>query len=983
MVDALAGMIQGLAEEMLHRSKQGSGAEVAGGERVGESGGQFLYRFPLSEPGRFQDDVPLLARLGQTNTAGAVVSVRDGSLTVALEADLGPRIASIHLESNEGFLLERLKARLEALQENQSGFNRVLADAMLEAGGAAAAARAEVPVDLLAGLNPEQRDAVRAAAGGQMLFLWGPPGTGKTTTLARILEALWRAGLSVLLVANTNAAVDAALSKVLERPLGANDGAILRFGPMAPDAPNRDRVAFDVVYERHNRAGQETLRIAQDEHAGLRERARELEAAAGRLRRLQILEREMGALKRRHADLRWRHKTASTALGELQAHIRGLRDQAGRGGFLSAVQAPFLLRQAGRLQEDIPAATAAAAQAQRQRLACELDLQAGEAEMQVCRKQCLGLTSQAAIDRRVAETTEALSAAHRRVQSIQDEMLKMREGLLRGCRLLATTAFRTYLGQIPERTFDAVVIDEASTLILPLAYSVAGLAKSKLVIAGDFRQLGPIVQGDTPACRRWVKQSPFEAAAIPDRLATGRPPASLVMLRSQYRMRAPICEIVSRAFYGGELWTDPAVAERPVPVLPAGSGPLFWVDSGPFSPWVGRPQIGFSRYNLLHVALVEQVVRLLAGAGAPREPQAPSVGVVSPYGAQTRLLQGALAGVLEPSDVSTVHRLQGGERDVVVLDLTDSTGAGLGRFFLADHEEGDRLLNVAVSRAREALVVVANFGFIRAQRTASVNLLRLLDQVQERGRPWPVEDPVPAATGDVSAPMVEAGTTQWFRESAAVLAIQRDAGQAKRSLLLAAPFTTDRGIGRWLATFDAARRRGVRVHVLTRPPERGEQALHARLLAAGCEIELRPGMHEKIVIVDGRVLWEGSLNLLSHRSTTEVMRRSDNRAYCDQVERMLYGRDGAPAQAPPPCPVCGGVQERVSVLEGSRRRLVCRCPSGCAPGATTTRAGTPCPASGCPGRLVLRRGPTGQFFGCSAYPRCRHTEPLAGSRSRT
>jgi hypothetical protein len=648
---------------------------------------------------------------------------------------------------------------------------------------------------------------------------------------------------------------------------------------------------------------------------------------------------------------------------------------------LAAAQAPILLRQAARLRSQLAEARLAAQQIEERRMRGEAERSAKAAELEACRRECLGLAGRPELDRVLAEVRGALATARTREDAARTAVRQLREGLLRDCRLLATTAFRSSLGQIPDRRFDAVAMDEASTLLLPLAYSVAGLARSKVVVAGDFRQLGPIAGGQTPACLRWVRRSPFEAAGIPARLEAGTPPANLVMLRCQYRMRPQICEIVSGVFYGGELWTDPSVQARPVPSLGAGENALFWVDSGPFFPWIGRPMTGSSRYNLVHVGLITQVVRALAAEGRLRAAGgALSLGVVSPYAAQSHLLYSALQGLLAPSDASTVHRLQGAERDIVLLDLTDAPGAAVGPFFQPGNPDGDRLLNVAVSRARHYLVVVADFAFLRRPQAVSDRLLNLLDQVQCDGRPWPVDDPLPAGVGTASPAVAEAGTTRWFRESGALPAVRQDVQGARRSVLVAAPYTTERGVGRWLADFDAVRRRGVRVRVLTRPPDENTREWQARLRAAGCEIELRPGMHEKIVIVDGRVLWEGSLNLLSHRNTTEVMRRSENSAYCDQVELLLYGRGGAQQAGPaPPCPVCGGMQERMAVVEGARRRLIDRCAAGCAPAARRDRAGLPCPAAGCPGRLTLRHGTAGEFLGCTAYPRCRHTEPIASS----
>lgn len=68
--------------------------------------------------------------------------------------------------------------------------------------------------------NSAQNEAVRKAVGADpLLLLHGPPGTGKTHTIARIVEALLARDERVLLTAFTNRAVDNALGALRDRGL--------------------------------------------------------------------------------------------------------------------------------------------------------------------------------------------------------------------------------------------------------------------------------------------------------------------------------------------------------------------------------------------------------------------------------------------------------------------------------------------------------------------------------------------------------------------------------------------------------------------------------------------------------------------------------------------------------------------------------------------------------------------------------------------
>ena len=109
-------------------------------------------------------------------------------------------------------------------------------------------------------LNAQQRRVVRQAAGSSLLYVWGPPGTGKTSTLAAVVHSLYLQGKSVLLVSNTNIAVDTALERIGDRLSTLpefHEAAVLRFGPIVSDtlrAKYQAQVDIDSVVERHSAA---------------------------------------------------------------------------------------------------------------------------------------------------------------------------------------------------------------------------------------------------------------------------------------------------------------------------------------------------------------------------------------------------------------------------------------------------------------------------------------------------------------------------------------------------------------------------------------------------------------------------------------------------------------------------------------------------------------------------------------------------------
>jgi superfamily I DNA and/or RNA helicase len=110
----------------------------------------------------------------------------------------------------------------------------------------------------------------------------------------------------------------------------------------------------------------------------------------------------------------------------------------------------------------------------------------------------------------------------------------------------------------------------------------------------------------------------------------------------------------------------------------------------------GREQAeGGSRWNSEEVEVAKAIVRRLLELGVAKE----GIGVIAPYRAQRSRLGEALG---EGIEVVTVDAFQGREKDVIVFSAT-ATEASSVRF-----AESKRRLNVAFTRARKKLIVLAN-----------------------------------------------------------------------------------------------------------------------------------------------------------------------------------------------------------------------------------------------------------------------------------
>jgi hypothetical protein len=119
-----------------------------------------------------------------------------------------------------------------------------------------------------------------------------------------------------------------------------------------------------------------------------------------------------------------------------------------------------------------------------------------------------------------------------------------------------------------------------------------------------------------------------------------------------------------------------------------------------------------------------------------------SVGVVTPYAVQARLL-GTMARELaldrERLTISTVHRYQGSEVDVVIFSLTDGepqwSMSTLTRGNLEDWDvdPAPRLLNVALSRARGKFILVGDLDFVHDRGARDSVLRHIVSIIEQEG----------------------------------------------------------------------------------------------------------------------------------------------------------------------------------------------------------------------------------------------------------
>ena len=150
-----------------------------------------------------------------------------------------------------------------------------------------------------------------------------------------------------------------------------------------------------------------------------------------------------------------------------------------------------------------------------------------------------------------------LQSIEDRVRAIDEELQRVEELVIARATVVATTLTRAYKrDSVRKRSFDTVVLDEASMAPIPALWVAAALATANVVLVGDPKQLPPIKHSDHELAEKWLGRDVFDAARVTEAVPL---PPHCIQLQEQFRMHPNISAIPNRFVYNGDLRNGPNV----------------------------------------------------------------------------------------------------------------------------------------------------------------------------------------------------------------------------------------------------------------------------------------------------------------------------------------------------------------------------------------------------------------------------------------
>ena len=573
--------------------------KVTNGRYIGKVDNKYSYLFDLETELHISDDAPIALSVGVDKYSGVIMMCEDFQILVVIGSHLGQSISTAYINVEPWKLLDALADRVNYGIQNNSKMMRKLFE------GTELVTNKPIE-DIIKG----QKNAVKMSLKEPVTIVWGPPGTGKTYTMAEVAIRFLAKNKSVLIVSHSNVSVDGITKQIgrifrdCNKLEALKKGLILRYGYVRDDELRDDKYLNSFAYA-----------ASKDKNIS---------------KKLESLQKEYERIK-------------------------------AMGGGIS------------------------------------------HKEVEI----------------------------HKEIKDIRSIIKKQEEICVGRARVVATTISKAIVDKaLNERLFDVVIFDEVSMASVLQIMSAASFAKEHMICVGDFMQLSPIVQSDAVK----MGEDIFDFLGINNH---GKPYYHpwMVMLDEQRRMHPAISKFASINVYKKLLKDHSSVIKNRNEIVKQemfSNDPINLVDLST-TYCATTKNADNSRFNILSAFLSFSIALKSEG-------NVDTIGIITPYAAQTRLVRALCLDYKKNHETSircsTVHQFQGSESDVIIFDAVESyPGKKPGWLMSKDFNSIKRLINVAVTRARGKLVVVANRRFWDSNYSSNPNhiFFRLVNYLVKEG----------------------------------------------------------------------------------------------------------------------------------------------------------------------------------------------------------------------------------------------------------
>ncbi|MFW5795325.1 MAG: AAA domain-containing protein [Bacillota bacterium] len=801
----------------------------------------------------------------------------------------------------------------------------------------------------------------------EVSIIWGPPGTGKTNSISKAIESHIKEGRKILLVSHANTAVDEALynvAKQLNHTQIYQSGKLIRLGVTSEKLSNEfPLVVLDNISEN---LGANLVK----EKITLKKEIDKLDLNLSKLNKvlesnnkIKNLNFELNTLNESLSTLEEQIKLDKASLQYHKNKLVEVNENIEKVKSYSSIRKLFSTLDHDKLVTE------------KDQISIKMNslnkgIKTTEEKLKINKEKINEITKKLnreknyfnnliklfdfgfeKIINKSNEFKEIIAKKQKRITEIQKELDNIQSKAISNAKLVATTLTKTYLSkELENKSFDVLIIDEASMAPLPYLYWATSMVNSHVTIVGDFNQLPPICQSKEDIAKKWLGRNIYDIFNI-NTVDKARKSSYVSLLDTQYRMNFEIADISNQLFYDGILKNSSNTVDFYFTEELTKENPLAFVDTSEINPWSSHLSSS-SRFNIYSALVSASIVKHLIKSNIN------DIGIITPYKPQARLINKILEdwNLSRGTRVNTVHSFQGGEKRVIIFDVVESPGTS--KWSLLDDTRSDSdaklLLNVALSRAKEKVFLVGFKDYLNKIFNENSALAQILKRFETKGIKINsnqfLDNYVVKDFDNYSTQIIEGQITKnnlknstLFNENEFWPNFINDLLKAKETIMIMSPFISKNRTGKLIEFFRTLINNNIKIKVITRPPNNQPKSIrdHAeevinQFIKIGVSVQQRSKIHQKIAIIDSKITWEGSLNILSHNNTKEQMRRIEGKKTADEIiENLGINKNN----------VKGTVSDK-------------SCPQ--------------CKT----GKLIIRKSKFGKFYGCDRYPKCKYTQNI-------
>jgi hypothetical protein len=250
---------QALQQEIHYLKKFGGSRYIVTNGRLLSNEGDYNYYFDTAVPLRIPVGSLIKLEWGTMKTSGKVLSSEGKGVILSLEQSFGDLIPDAYLLHDPWELLEQLIERLDEIKKSKQ--KRLRIKRLMNPPTEARHPKEKIKSNV--------HELVLRSKYNPVTFVWGPPGTGKTYTLARTAANKYFQQKKVLILSHSNQAVDVLMEELtafIKKKNRFKEGDVLRYGANMGQMTVHHEISTDRLIEKKD------PKLAQDRKRLLEER---------------------------------------------------------------------------------------------------------------------------------------------------------------------------------------------------------------------------------------------------------------------------------------------------------------------------------------------------------------------------------------------------------------------------------------------------------------------------------------------------------------------------------------------------------------------------------------------------------------------------------------------------------------------------------------------------------------------------------------